>query len=149
MHCALSLTHSSMFSLDYTWIDHSRKQVKLPAPTYIDYVMTWLQNLLDDETVFPTKSGMLSNRCCLCGGSVTFLTQGMNFSRHSHRPPSTCTARCCACLHIYTMRTIAIYFTYAANPTSIHFLRTSSHSVGNMNCSRSKMSRGHPMPPWE
>jgi Mob1/phocein family len=44
-------------SLDYTWIDHSRKQVKLPAPTYIDYVMTWLQNLLDDETVFPTKSG--------------------------------------------------------------------------------------------
>jgi len=32
--------------------------VQLPAPTYIDYVMTWIQNLLDDETVFPTKSGM-------------------------------------------------------------------------------------------
>ncbi|KIJ25192.1 hypothetical protein M422DRAFT_216938 [Sphaerobolus stellatus SS14] len=44
-------------NLDYTWIDHTRKQVKLPAPTYIDYVMTWLQNLLDDESVFPTKSG--------------------------------------------------------------------------------------------
>ncbi|KAF8582830.1 hypothetical protein K439DRAFT_121036 [Ramaria rubella] len=43
--------------LDYTWIDHSRKQVKLPAPTYIDYVMTWLQNLLDDDAVFPTKFG--------------------------------------------------------------------------------------------
>jgi len=43
-------------NLDYTWIDHTRKQVKLPAPTYIDYVMTWLQNLLDDEAVFPTKS---------------------------------------------------------------------------------------------
>jgi len=50
-------TMSAGVNLDYTWIDHSRKQVKLPAPTYIDYVMTWLQNLLDDETVFPTKSG--------------------------------------------------------------------------------------------
>jgi hypothetical protein len=28
-----------------------------PAPTYIDFVMSWLQKLLDDENVFPTKSG--------------------------------------------------------------------------------------------
>lgn len=44
-------------SLNYTWINQDRKSVQLPAPTYIDYVMTWVQNLLDDETVFPTKSG--------------------------------------------------------------------------------------------
>jgi len=50
-------TMSAGPTLDYTWIDHNRKQVKLPAPTYIDYVMTWLQNLLDDEGTFPTKSG--------------------------------------------------------------------------------------------
>jgi hypothetical protein len=31
--------------------------VHLPAPTYIDYVMTWVQNMLDDDNVFPTKSG--------------------------------------------------------------------------------------------
>jgi len=43
--------------LDYTWIDQSRRQIKLPAPTYIDYVMTWVQNNLDDEGVFPTKAG--------------------------------------------------------------------------------------------
>lgn len=43
--------------LDYTWIDQNRKQVKLAAPTYIDYVMTWVQNMLDDENVFPTKAG--------------------------------------------------------------------------------------------
>ncbi|KAK7028125.1 Maintenance of ploidy protein mob2 [Paramarasmius palmivorus] len=36
---------------------NNRKSVNLPAPTYIDYVMTWVQNLLDDENVFPTKSG--------------------------------------------------------------------------------------------
>lgn len=46
-------------SLNYTWINQDRKSVQLPAPTYIDYVMTWVQNLLNDETVFPTKAGML------------------------------------------------------------------------------------------
>ncbi|KZT67237.1 hypothetical protein DAEQUDRAFT_694327 [Daedalea quercina L-15889] len=44
-------------NLNYTWINQDRKSVQLPAPTYIDYVMTWVQNLLDDENVFPTKSG--------------------------------------------------------------------------------------------
>ncbi|KAI0667764.1 Mob1/phocein [Trametes maxima] len=44
-------------NLNYTWINQDRKSVQLPAPTYVDYVMTWVQNLLDDENVFPTKSG--------------------------------------------------------------------------------------------
>ncbi|EJT98727.1 hypothetical protein DACRYDRAFT_24306 [Dacryopinax primogenitus] len=43
--------------LDYTWVDHNKRQIRLPAPTYIDYVMTWVQNLLDDEGTFPTKAG--------------------------------------------------------------------------------------------
>ncbi|TFK52181.1 hypothetical protein OE88DRAFT_1711930 [Heliocybe sulcata] len=43
--------------LNYTWINQDRKSVQLPAPTYIDFVMTWCQNLFDDETVFPTKAG--------------------------------------------------------------------------------------------
>ncbi|CAE6429536.1 unnamed protein product [Rhizoctonia solani] len=50
-------TMSAGPSLEYTWVDQSRKAVKLPAPTYIDYVMTWLQNMLDDDNVFPTKAG--------------------------------------------------------------------------------------------
>src|SRR6267142_676695 len=49
--------------LNYTWINQDRKSVQLPAPTYIDYVMTWVQNLLDDENTFPTKSGT-SNLAC-------------------------------------------------------------------------------------
>ncbi|KAH6903437.1 Mob1/phocein [Coprinopsis sp. MPI-PUGE-AT-0042] len=28
-------------TLSYTWINQDRKSVHLPAPTYIDYVMTW------------------------------------------------------------------------------------------------------------
>lgn len=50
-------TLTALPSLNYTWINQDRKSVQLPAPTYVDYVMTWVQNLLDDENVFPTKSG--------------------------------------------------------------------------------------------
>ncbi|OCH84091.1 hypothetical protein OBBRIDRAFT_891986 [Obba rivulosa] len=50
-------TMSAGPSVNYTWINQDRKSVQLPAPTYVDYVMTWVQNLLDDENVFPTKSG--------------------------------------------------------------------------------------------
>ncbi|KAF9468640.1 Mob1/phocein [Collybia nuda] len=50
-------TMSAGLTLNYTWINQDRKSVHLPAPTYIDYVMTWVQNLLDDENSFPTKSG--------------------------------------------------------------------------------------------
>lgn len=44
--------------MDYTWIDANRKRVKLPAPQYIDYVLTWVEGLIKDESVFPTKAGM-------------------------------------------------------------------------------------------
>ncbi|GLB38220.1 putative mob1/phocein family protein [Lyophyllum shimeji] len=44
-------------ALNYTWINQERKSVHLPATTYIDYVMTWIQNLLDDDNTFPTKAG--------------------------------------------------------------------------------------------
>ncbi|CAG8529782.1 4402_t:CDS:2 [Ambispora gerdemannii] len=43
--------------VEFYWIDHTRKSAKLSAPTYIDYVMTWIQNLLNDEATFPTKAG--------------------------------------------------------------------------------------------
>ncbi|KAJ7131684.1 Mob1/phocein [Mycena crocata] len=42
-------------TLNYTWMQ-DRKKVALSAPTYIDSVMSTVQNLLDDENVFPTKS---------------------------------------------------------------------------------------------
>jgi MOB kinase activator 1 len=51
------LTLPSPVSMDYTWIDSNRKRVKLPAPQYIDYVLTWVEGLIKDEAVFPTKAG--------------------------------------------------------------------------------------------
>jgi len=50
-------TMSAGQTLNYTWINHDRKSVNLAAPTYIDFVMTWIQNLLNDEATFPTKAG--------------------------------------------------------------------------------------------
>ena len=44
---------------DYLWIDNQKKSVKIPAPQYVDYVLSWVQNLLRDESIFPTKSGTL------------------------------------------------------------------------------------------
>jgi len=32
--------------------------VKVSAPEYVDYLMTWVQNQLDDETIFPSKIGV-------------------------------------------------------------------------------------------
>ncbi|KAJ3725456.1 Mob1/phocein [Lentinula raphanica] len=50
-------TMSAGSNLNYLWTTPERKQVSLSAPTYIDSVMSSVQNLLEDENVFPTKSG--------------------------------------------------------------------------------------------
>jgi len=44
--------------LVYTWVDANHKHVKLPAATYIDYVFTWVEHLLQDPAIFPTKAGL-------------------------------------------------------------------------------------------
>jgi MOB kinase activator 1 len=48
---------------EYHWCDGVmfKKPVKISAPEYVDYLMTWVQNQLDDETVFPSKIGMHIN----------------------------------------------------------------------------------------
>ncbi|AFR96113.1 mps1 binder [Cryptococcus neoformans] len=50
-------TMSGGKTLNFLWPDHNQRLVSLAAPTYIDFVMSWLQKLLEDENVFPTKSG--------------------------------------------------------------------------------------------
>lgn len=30
----------------------------MSAPEYVDYLMTWVQNQLDDESIFPSKIGV-------------------------------------------------------------------------------------------
>ncbi|XP_037968129.2 MOB kinase activator-like 2 isoform X3 [Plutella xylostella] len=39
----------------YAWYDERGKKCRVAAPQYVDYVMTYTQNTVNDETVFPTK----------------------------------------------------------------------------------------------
>lgn len=41
----------------YEWTDEQGKKLKCSAPVYIDYAMSYIQEILDDERVFPTKAG--------------------------------------------------------------------------------------------
>ena len=128
--------------LNYTWINQDRKSVQLPAPTYIDYVMTWVQNLLDDESTFPTKSGM----------SIIAISKHRNVGSHFaapvyqdktslllfHQPSSTFTVSSCVCLRTYTMHTTLKSFTCVPNPTSTRSLHTSWHLAVSTSCLTSK-----------
>lgn len=40
----------------YFWSDERGKRSKVPAPQYIDYVMTYMQKTLNDASIFPTKA---------------------------------------------------------------------------------------------
>lgn len=44
---------------EYHWADGLtvKKPIKCSAPKYIDFLMTWVQDQLDDETLFPSKIG--------------------------------------------------------------------------------------------
>ncbi|KAJ8667911.1 hypothetical protein QAD02_009574, partial [Eretmocerus hayati] len=39
----------------YLWFDEKGKKTRVAAPQYIDYVMTFTQRTINDETIFPTK----------------------------------------------------------------------------------------------
>ncbi|KAG7259537.1 hypothetical protein CRUP_007618 [Coryphaenoides rupestris] len=43
----------------YVWTDEQGKKLKCSAPLYFDYSMCYIQDLLTDEDVFPTKSVFL------------------------------------------------------------------------------------------
>ena len=47
---------------EYLWEDGVRykRPTKLPAPEYVDALMNWAQNILDDESVFPNAIGASS-----------------------------------------------------------------------------------------
>lgn len=44
---------------EYMWADGQaiKRPMAVSAPRYVDYLMTWVQNQLDDENLFPTQMG--------------------------------------------------------------------------------------------
>lgn len=80
---------------EYHWADgHTvKKPIKCSAPKYIDYLMTWVQDQLDDETLFPSKIGQF---CCLLLDKIisyftcadkTIILQGSLFQKISYPSP--------------------------------------------------------------
>ena len=65
---------------EYHWADgHTvKKPIKCSAPKYIDYLMTWVQDQLDDETLFPSKIGKISY---LVRFSITLYFKTFNFCK--------------------------------------------------------------------
>jgi MOB kinase activator 1 len=45
---------------EYMWADGQtiKRPMAVSAPRYVDYLMTWVQNQLDDEKIFPTQLGV-------------------------------------------------------------------------------------------
>jgi MOB kinase activator 1 len=47
---------------EYLWADPSsksnREPIKMSAPQYVDTLMTYIQNKIDDENMFPSKLGV-------------------------------------------------------------------------------------------
>ncbi|KAI1714605.1 mob1/phocein family domain-containing protein [Ditylenchus destructor] len=44
-------------SHEYFWSDDKGAVMGCPAPVYIDYLLTWVQDELDDENTFPSQIG--------------------------------------------------------------------------------------------
>ena len=46
---------------EYMWADGVtiKKPITVSAPRYVDFLMQWVQNQLDDETLFPTELGIM------------------------------------------------------------------------------------------
>ncbi|GME88873.1 unnamed protein product [[Candida] boidinii] len=38
--------------------NNNNKSISLPANQYIDYALNWINNKIDDQTIFPTKASM-------------------------------------------------------------------------------------------
>lgn len=47
---------------EYLWQDSEnyKRPTKMPAPTYIEHLMGWVQSNIDNEAVFPSRIGI----CC-------------------------------------------------------------------------------------
>lgn len=104
---------------EYMWADGLtvKKPMAVSAPRYVDFLMTWVQNQLDDEKLFPTQIGarwppprafphtlarLVSNECCIPCLTECLLLCVCPPCRYSGRygcPPS-CASDLSPCLYI-------------------------------------------------
>lgn len=63
---ASALMQMDLHRYEYRWADgiKIKKPIEVSAPKYVEYLMDWIESLLDDESVFPQKLGMGVGHCC-------------------------------------------------------------------------------------
>lgn len=138
----------------YVWTDDHGRKLKCSAPLYFDYAMSYIQELLTDEDVFPTKAGKL-HWCYIfmlhCSASHTHsqshdylipLFQVQCFRQAS----SFWSRRCFCCISglwlTFTGLTTERRWLWACTHTSTHSSHTSHSSAGSTPCwSRRTLSR--------
>lgn len=78
IHTTIATFASFNISFEYLWMDGQKKTSKVPAPQYIDFVMSWIQTLINDENTFPTKDGTenIRYRTTLFTAVMAFSTAG-------------------------------------------------------------------------
>ena len=137
--------------LNYVWIHQGGRQAALPAPTYIDYVMTSIQNLIDDEKIFPTKSSM----CVIAMFFYYMLTWVIPKKQkkkikpsilHSQQRLGPFIANFYAFLLIFITHTIHRYYIFDLNLISTHFSHTTLRLGENTSCWRYAILKGKLMP---
>lgn len=49
---------------EYLWQDNEqfKKPTKMPAPEYVEHLMSWVQGHVDNEQMFPSRIGMCLSR---------------------------------------------------------------------------------------
>jgi hypothetical protein len=57
---SLSVWCACVCRFEYFWADgkNIKSPIKCSAPDYMEHLMTWVQEQLDDETIFPNRVGM-------------------------------------------------------------------------------------------
>lgn len=60
--------------------------MKVAAPQYVDYVMTFIQKTINDESIFPTKSSKLFHFVCPTRPHFTFFLSIANAFPSSFKP---------------------------------------------------------------
>ena len=71
---------------EYHWADGRsvKKPIKCSAPKYIDFLMTWVQDQLDDESLFPSKIGVpFPKDFMLIGKMISYLNIATHLIRKS------------------------------------------------------------------
>lgn len=78
------ITNTNNNRYEYHWADgvEVKKAMKVSAPEYVDFLMTWIQKQLDDEKIFPSQVGKLHTNIIIKCALITTTRLGVAFPKN-------------------------------------------------------------------